>query len=197
MINTKKVANDIKSDGRYDALYVEVQKRLGNDNPTLQEIEEFIIADSYCIMEYKDLNRWGELSSVHVKDLEIATDDSDEAKSLKETISKNLEYLHHAEEYEVKSKNIIYISWTAFIAVPTAYIIDNIVRVSGLYDELENSVYASFILVLILSIWGYLKVKNNHKNQHERYLQTQVETRELVKVGLEKGYFTFEEVYLA
>ena len=47
------------------------------------------------------------------------------------------------------------------------------------------------------SIWGYIKVKNNHKNQHKRYLQTQVETRELVKVGLEKEYFTFEEVYLA
>ncbi|MEA3330712.1 MAG: hypothetical protein U9Q29_03355 [Campylobacterota bacterium] len=197
MINIKKVANDIKSNGKYDALYVEVQKRLGNDNPTLQEIEELVISDSYCVMEYKDLNRWGELSSVHVKDLEIASDDLEEVRSVKQKINQNVEYLRHGEEYEVKSKNTIYIAWTGFIALPTVYVIDNIVRVSELYDELENSVYVSFLLVLIASIWGYLKVKNNHKNQHERYLQTQVETRELVKVGLEKGYFTFEEVYLA
>lgn len=197
MINIKKVANDIKSDGKYDALYIEVQKRLGNDNPTVEEIEALVISDPYCVIEYKDLNRWGELSSVHIKDLKIATDDSQEVKFSKEMINKNADYLRHGEEYEVKSKNTIYIAWTGFIALPTVYVIDNVVRVTDMYEELEYGVYISIAIVFIASIWGYLKVKNNHRNQHEKYLQTQVETRELVKVGLEKEYFTFEEVYLA
>ncbi|NEW61440.1 hypothetical protein GSY74_09115 [Sulfurovum sp. bin170] len=196
MINIKKVANDIYSDGKYDAMLDSVKKALNSENPSLEAIEKLVIEDSYYVKEYKDLNRWGELTSVHIKELEIKPSDSKEAKKLKEKINKEIDYLILGEEYEIPSKKTIYITWTGFIALPTIYVIDNVVRMfTTLYITHENHIYFSFLIVLILSVWGYLMVSRNHKRQHTRYIKTQKKMRELVKTGLEKNYFSFDEVY--
>ncbi|MCK5788427.1 MAG: hypothetical protein KAH32_05490 [Chlamydiia bacterium] len=196
MINIKKVVSDIKNDGKYDAILDVVKDKLKNEHPSYDEILELVNSDEFFIKEYKDLNRWGELSSVHINELHVEESDTDEAKELKETVNKNVIYLSNGEEYEVKQKNVIYLAWTGFIALPSIYVIDNLVRITDMYKSNENSVYVSFILVILASIWGYLKVTKNHKNQHERYMQTQTDTRALVKLGLEREFFTQEEVYL-
>ena len=196
MINLKKVVNDIKDDGKYDAILDVVKDKLKNDNPSYDDILELIQSDEFYIKEYKDLNRWGELSSVHINALHVEDTDTNEAKESKETINKNTTYLINGEEYEIKQKNIIYLAWTAFIALPSIYVIDNLVRIMDMYKDNENSVYVSFVIVLLASVWGFMKVTKNHKNQHERYIQTQQDTRKLVKLGIEKEFFTYEEVYL-
>ena len=196
MINIKKVVSDIKDDGKYDALLDVVKDKLKNENPSYDNILELVQNDGFYIKEYKDLNRWGELSSVHINALHVEESDTDEAKELKETINKNSTYLTNGEEYEIKQKNVIYLSWTAFIALPSIYVIDNLVRIMDMYKSNENSVYVSFVLVILASVWGYMKVTKNHKNQHERYMQTQSDTRALVKSGIEKEFFTYEDVYL-
>ena len=86
MVNIKKVIKEIHSDGRYDAILDVAKKKLNNDNPTLEEIEKLVLEDEYYINEYKDLNRWGELSSVHIKTLKIKEDDSQEIREIKEEI---------------------------------------------------------------------------------------------------------------
>jgi hypothetical protein len=195
MINIKKVVNEIKNDGKYDAILDIVKDKLNNDNPSYDDILKLVEEDKFYIKEYKDLNRWGELSSVHINALHVEDVDTDEEKELKETINKNATYLTNGEEYEIKQKNVIYLAWTAFIALPSIYVIDNLVRIMDMYKDNENSVYVSFVLVVLASVWGFMKVTKNHKNQHEKYMQTQAETRSLVKLGLEKEFFTYEEVY--
>ena len=199
MTNRLKVIADIAHDGKYDAILDIVKKALGSDTPTIEQITNLVDNDPFYIKEYKDLNRWGELSSVHIHELKINKSDSEKAKYSKEQINTNVKYLRNAEEYEVASKDAIYMAWTGFIALPAIYVIDNMVRLfTDIYkDGNENSVYISFIIVMVLSIWAYLKVKKNHSYQHQKYLQTQVETRELVKNGLEDAYFSFDEIYEA
>lgn len=197
MINIDKLVQEIKEDGKYDALLDVVKEKLKTKTPSSQEIRTLVENDAYFIAEYKDLNRWGELSSVHINELEICSTDSDASIEIKKTINKNTTFLKNAEEYEVKQKNVIYLAWTGFIALPSIYVIDNLVRITDMYNNNENSVYLSFVLVIVASIWGFMKVKINHKNQHERYIKTQVQTRELVRVGLENEYFKYEDVYIA
>ena len=197
MVNIDKVVNDIKNDGKYDAILDVVKDSLENDNPTLAEIRKLVENDSFYIAEYKDLNRWGELTSVHVRDLEIKQGETDEGIGLKKQINSNRKYLINGEEYEIKQKNIIYLAWTSFIALPSIYVIDNLVRITGLYKGNENGVYISFIIVILASVWGFSKVKNNHKRQHKLYIQTQIDTRALIKDGLDREYFTYGEVYQA
>lgn len=196
MTNIKKVVNDIKNDGKYDAILDVVKNKLKNQNPSYSEILHLVQTDNYYTKEYKDLNRWAELSSVHLNELHVSDSDVQDAITTKECINKNFSYLVNGEEYEVKQKNIIYLAWTGFIALPSIYVIDNLVRIMDLYKGNEYGVYTSFILVGLASVWGYMKVTKNHKEQHERYIQTQSDTRELVKLGIEKEYFTYDDVYL-
>ena len=196
MVNRQKVTYDILNNGKYDALLDTVKKAVRSDMPTEEEVYNLIISDPYYIIEYKDLNRWGELTSVHIKQLEIKEDDTVQAKEIKQKINTNTKFLIENEEYEVPSKNVIYLAWTGFILLPTIYVIDNIVRLfTHLYITNPNGVYASFVVVFILSVIGYKKIVNNHTNKHKRYLQTQVETRALIQDALDKHYITFKEVY--
>lgn len=197
MINIKKVVNEITNDGRYDAILDVAKKKLGTNNPSLAEIEDLVLNDAYYISEYKDLNRWGELTSVHLKELEIKDTDSSEAVSLKKTINDDMIFIRNREEYEVPSKDIIYFSWTVFIALPSIYIIDNMVRLfTDLYkNNNEISVYISFGIVVILSLWGYLKVSRSHKQIHAKYIQKQIEMRKFISIGIKENYFSFSEIY--
>jgi len=196
MVNIDKVVNDIKNDGKYDAILEIVKNKLNNENPSFNEIKKLVNDDSFYIAEYKDLNRWGELSSVHLKELEIDKDDASEVKKLKKEINEKYTYLVNSEEYEIKQKNLIYFAWTVSIALPSIYIIDNLVRITGLYEGNENGIYISFILVLILSMWGYIRAVKNHKQQNKKYIQIQTDTKALIKNGLDKKAFTAEEIYL-
>ncbi len=197
MINIAKITSEIHCDGRYDAILDVAKKALNSNNPTLEDIQKLIFKDEYYIKEYKDLNRWGELTSVHIKYLEIKDTDTNEIKETKIKINTDIKFLKNREEYEVTSKNGIYAAWTVSIALPSIYIIDNIVRLfTDIYtNNNENSVYFSFVIVLILSAWGYLKTSLNHKRLHKQYIQTQKEMRKLISLGVEQKYFTFSEVY--
>lgn len=196
MVNIKKVVNQIKFDGKYDALLDMVKEDLDTDVPTIEQIRELVESDDKYIIEYKDLNRWGELSSVHIKTLYDKPEDSDEVKDIKRKINSEITYLKNNEEYEVKSKKVIYLAWTGFIALPSIYVIDNIARsFTSLYTNSPYAIYFSFILVSVLAIWGYLKAVQNHKHQHQKYINTQQEMRKLIRDSLDKGFFTYEEVY--
>ena len=198
MLNIRKVANDILNDGKYDEILDYAKSALDSKEVDLEDIYKLLENDSYYKSAYKDLNRWGELSSVHVKDLLLEDNDTDESIKIKNQINKDLIYLRDLEEYEIESKYVIYLAWTGFIALPSIYVIDNIVRLfTNLYkNNQENSVYLSFLLAVFFSAWGFFKVTKNHKKQHKRYMQTQKETRELIKLGIENKYFRYEEVYL-
>jgi len=195
MVNILKVAREIKEDGKYDALLDIVKTKLKNQDLSFDDIHELVLKDESIVAEYKDLNRWGEISSVHVNELKINDDDSNDAKKTKKGINDSLSFLTHGEEYQIKQKNLIYLVWTFFIATPSIYVIDNLVRILDMYKDNENSVFISFSVVLIASVWGFMKVRNNHTKMHNRYVSTQAQTRELVKSGLENKYFTYEEVY--
>jgi len=197
MINILKVVREIKEDGKYDALLDMVKEKLNKVEPSFDEIHKLVLEDESIIDEYKDLNRWGEISSVHINNLEIKDSDASQTRLDKETINKNVTFLTHGEEYNVEQKNLIYFAWTFFIATPSIYVIDNLVRITDMYNNNENSVFISFGIVLFASAWGFMKVKNNHTKMHERYMKTLAQTRELIKLGLEQKNFTFQEVYLS
>jgi len=197
MVSIVKIVNDIKNNGKYDALLDKVKIDLSNDNPTFKDMKILVENDPYYVAEYKSLNRWGELSSIHIKELHINEDDDQEVSIFKKQINKNMVYLKNAEEYELKQKSIFYLSWTLFIAIPAVFILDNLVRVfTPLDPTTKDSIFISLIVVLVSATWGYFKIAQNHKKQHKKYIQIQTDTREMISVGLNKGFFTSEEVYL-
>ncbi len=196
MINIKKVAYQLKFDGMYNTVYIEVQDKLKKEDPSLEEIETLITKDEYYIWEYKELNRYGELSSVHAKKLEIKDKETNEIKEFKTYLNENVQKLKNLENFEVDSKNSAYSIWIGSVGVMVIFMEHNIIALfSEYYNTHGNIVYASYALILSLTYWGYKKVKNNHENQHLSYNILHKETRAMVKDGLEKKYFTYEEFF--
>jgi len=196
MINVKKVAHQIKFDGMYNTVYTQVQESLNKENPTLEEIEELLNRDEYFVSEYKELNRYGELSSVHAKKLEIKDSDTSEIKELKTELNKNVQKLRNLENFEVDSKNSAYSIWIGSVGVMVIFMVHNIIALfSELYTTHGALVYTSYVIILLFSYWGYKKVKNNHERQHEKYKILHLDTRKLIQSGLENNYFTYEEMY--
>ena len=168
MINIKKVAHQIKYDGMYNTVYIEVQEELKNEDPTLQEIQELITTNEYFVWEYKELNRYGELSSVHVKKLDIKDSDDSDAKSFKEELNKNTQKLRNLENFEVDSQNSAYSIWIGSAGVMVVFMVHNIVALfSELYTTQEALVYLSYGLILGLTYWLYRKAKLNHESRFE------------------------------
>jgi len=84
MVNIQKVIKQIHSDGKYDAILDIAKKTFNNNNPTLEDIKQLVLKDTFYLKEYKNLNRWGELSSIHIKELNIKDTDTQEVKDSKQ-----------------------------------------------------------------------------------------------------------------
>jgi len=196
MINIKKVAHQLKFDGMYNTIYIEVQEELKNEDPTVEEIEKLIIENEYYVGEYKELNRYGELSSVHAKVLIIDENEEEHIKKFKEELNKNVQQLRDLENFEVDSKNSAYSIWIGSVGVMVIFMAHNIVALfSDLYNTHGTLVYSSFAIILALTYWAYRKMKANHEAQHLRYKVLHKKTRDLIKEGFEKNYFTEEEFF--
>lgn len=197
MINIKRVAHQIKYDGMYNTVYIEVQEKLNKEDPSLQEIEELLENNEYYIWEYKELNRYGELSSVHAKKLEIKDSDDSDAKNFKEELNKNTQTMRNLEMFEVDSKNSAYSIWIGSAGVMVIFMMHNIIALfSELYKTHGNLVYLSYAIVLGITYWLYKKAKLNHENQHSNYKVLHKNTRAMIAEGLYKKYFTNEEFYI-
>lgn len=197
MINIKKVAHQIKFDGMYNTVYIEVQENLKNEDPTLQEIEKLLEKNEYFVWEYKELNRYGELSSVHAKKLEIKDSDASDAKNFKEKLNENIQKLRNLEMFEVDSKNSAYSIWIGSAGVMVIFMAHNIIALfSELYTTHGSLVYMFYALILGTTYWAYKKAKQNHENQHANYKLLHTDTRAMIAEGLYKNYFTNHEFYI-
>ena len=197
MVNIKKVAHQIKYDGMYNTIYIEVQDALKNENPSLDEIEKLIQNNEYYIWEYKELNRYGELSSVHAKKLEIKESDDSDVKSFKEKLNENTQKMRNLEMFEVDSKNSAYSIWIGSMGVMVIFMAHNIIALfSELYTTHGSLVYTFYALILGITYWAYKKAKQNHENQHINYKHLHADTRAMIAYALERNYFTYDEFYV-
>ena len=196
MVNIKKVAYQIKFDGMYNTVLNEIEESLNKVNLTVEEIEEILIEKEHYLWEYKELNRYGELSSVHAKNLDIKEDDKDEVKVFKSNLNKNVQTLRNIENFEVNSKNSAYSIWVGSVGVMVIFMAHNVIALfSEIYTTHGSYVYTGYAIVLGLTYWAYRKVKDNHERQHLNYNVLHKETRELITIGLENNYFTYDEFY--
>jgi cbb3-type cytochrome oxidase subunit 3 len=196
MVNIKKVAHQIKFDGMYNTVYIEVQEELNDENPTVEKIEELLLSKEYYIWEYKELNRYGELTSVHAKKLDIKEDEEESSKVFKQKLNDEVQQLRNLEMFEVNSKNSAYSIWIGSVGVMVIFMAHNIIALfSELYTTHSTLVYTMYAAIMGLTYWAYKKAKQNHENQHAKYTVLLDDARKMVKDGLNNKYFSYNEFY--
>lgn len=196
MVNIEKVSLQILNDALYNTLLFEIQERLFEKNITPKMIEELLKEDLSLIDEYKEINRQSELSSIHVKQLQVKEYDNKEAASLKSDINKNIQILKNLENFETDSKESAYSIWIGSVGVMIIFIAHNVIALfSELYTTHAPLVYLFYILILGFTYLGYVKMKLNHDNQHLLYQKIYNSTKEMLQNGFASSYFVHKDVY--
>ena len=195
MIDLQKVSKQIKDDCLYNTILFQMQEDLGE---TLEyaQIEELLMSSTKYLQEYKDINRYSELSSIQAIELEITQDDKKSCQDVKKDINKNMRKLKALENFSVDSTYSAYEIWIGSAGIMVIFMTHNII---ALFSELYNThgiyVYTSFVMILGLTLWGYIKIKKNHEQQHILYNGLYKKTEEIIDNAFAKNYITKEQLY--
>jgi len=195
MIDLQKVSKQVKDDFLYNTILYEMQEELGK-NITYVQIEELLSSDAKYIQEYKDINRYSELSSIQALELEINQKDEKPCTDAKKDINENVGKLKALENFSVDSTYSAYEIWIGSAGVMVLFMTHNII---ALFSELYNThgiyVYTSFAIILGLTFWGYVKIKRNHEKQHSLYNILYEKTQHIIDNAFSKKYITKMELY--
>lgn len=198
MIDTSKVSKQIKDDCLYNTILFEIQEELNENKKdfSYEEIEKVLIKNKKYIQDYKDINRYSELSSIQALELKIHQDDDKNCKEMKHEINEKVGKLKALENFSVDSTYSAYEIWIGSAGVMVIFMTHNIIALfSELYNTHGTYVYLSFSLILGLTFWSYLKIKKNHEKQHSLYNKLYEKTQKIIDTAFSNQYITKEELY--
>lgn len=195
MIDLQKVSKQIKDDFLYNTILYEMHEELGKDISYVQ-IEKLLSSDAKYIQEFKDINRYSELSSIQALELEISQNDEKPCQDVKKDINEKVGKLKALENFSVDSTYSAYEIWIGSAGVMVIFMTHNII---ALFSELYNThgiyVYTAFAAILGLTFWGYVKIKKNHEKQHSLYNILYEKTQNIIDNAFSKHYITKVELY--
>ena len=196
MVNLDKVSNQIKTDGLFSYIYDEMCEKENTKELDQDRIKEYLLKEPQHLDEYKRLNKEVEISNIHLKELEILDQDSDDAKETKEKINKNADKLRALEKYSLKSEDSAYPIWIGSLAVFGIFTIHNFFGLfTDVYHSMPILIYGSYLFIIIYAYYFYKKTLKKHDTQYKKYQNILKETEELVTYGLNKGYFSKYDIY--
>ncbi len=126
MTNLERVAREIKTVGLYDLILQDVQKLLGTQKPTVEQIRTLLDAHPQILRDYKQTNVEYNLSNIHLKDIPLEGLDNACLEDAR-TINENLAVLRDIEKYTLdfahSSTLVIIFSVEFFVLFSVQYFI--------------------------------------------------------------------------
>ena len=198
MIDLQKVSKQLKDECLYNTIYYEIQEELGQNikDPSYEQIENLLENNKKYIQDYKDVNRYSELSSIQALELNINEEDDKTCQEVKSEINEKVEKLKALENFSVDSTYSAYEIWIGSAGVMVIFMTHNIIALfSELYNTHGTYVYLSFSIILGLTFWGYIKIKKNHEKQHNLYNILYEKTQNIIETAFSNKYITKVELY--
>ena len=196
MINLNKVPNQIKTDGLFSYIYDEMREELNQEELNENQIKEYLVKSEKHLDEYRRLNKDIEVTNIHLKDLIITDQDSDESKKIKKQINKNANTLRALEKYSLSSNDSAYPIWIGSLVVFGIFTIHNFFGLfTDVYHTMPALIYGSYILIMAYGYYFYKRTLKKHDRKNKEYKEIFNNTQKLIDTGMKKGYFTNLELY--
>jgi cbb3-type cytochrome oxidase subunit 3 len=186
--------NEILHVGLYDLVLQDVQKFVGKEKPTKEELEEALEKEPQILREYMQTNVEYNLSNIHLKNIDIESVDA-AAKERSEQINHNLDTMREIEKYtldfEHSSTLVLIFSLEFFILFSVQYFI-------VLLDlgEWQWWIYAFFSLSIVGAWWYAKKQQKKYQVNSAKYKTLYEETLALIEVLEQEGYVKKENLYI-
>jgi len=195
MVNLDKVPKQIIEDGLFSYIYDEICEEANLKKMSEEQIREYLLKNTKYLDEYRRLNKDIEITNIHLKDFEIF-DEKSVSMKIKKEINENADKLRGLEKYSLNSNDSAYPIWIGSLAVFGIFSIHNFF---GLFTDVYNSmpalIYGSYIFIIFYAYYMYKKTLKNHDEKNKQYKVIFNHTKELIDSGMQKGYFTRDEIY--
>jgi len=187
MTHLPRVALEIKTVGLYDLVLQDVQKILGKNRVSEEEILQVMQEHPEIFEDYKQINVEYNLSNIHLRNIDLDTIKDPEAKELAKKVNENLDHLREIEKYtldfEQSSTLVIIFSIEFFVLFSVQYFI-------VLLDlkEWQWWIY-SFFALSIVAAWIYAKKERKvYETNNAIYEKKYEETLQMIAKLEEEGH---------
>ncbi len=194
MLNKERMINEILHVGLYDLVLQDVQKIVGKEKPTANELEEAIEQEPQILRDYMQTNVEYNLSNIHLKNINTQALDNT-VKKRAEKINQNLDIMRDIEKYtldfEHSSTLVLIFSLEFFVLFSVQYFI-----VLLNLKAWQWWIYAFFSLSILGAWWYAKKVQKKYKINKARYETLYDETLSLISELEKEGHITKESLYI-
>jgi len=186
--------NEILHVGLYDLVLQDVQKLVGKEKPTKEELEKALQEDPQILRDYMQTNVEYNLSNIHLNNIETETLDAS-VREKAERINKNLDTMRKIEKYtldfEHSSTLVLIFSIEFFVLFSVQYFI-------VLLDlkAWQWWIYAFFSLSIVAAWWYAKKEKKKYEVNNERYKALYEETLRLIEALEKEGHIKKKDLYI-
>lgn len=186
--------NEILHVGLYDLVLQDVQKIVGKEKPTKEELEEALEKEPQILRDYMQTNVEYNLSNIHLKNIDTEHIDPS-VKEKAEKINHNLDIMREIEKYtldfEHSSTLVLIFSLEFFVLFSVQYFI-------VLLDlaEWQWWIYAFFSLSIVAAWWYAKKQKKKYEVNSAKYKALYEETLALIEALEKEGYVQKENLYI-
>jgi hypothetical protein len=187
MTHLPRVALEIKTVGLYDLVLQDVQKILGKNRVSEEEILQVMQEHPEIFEDYKQINVEYNLSNIHLRNIDLDTIKDPEAKELAKKVNENLDHLREIEKYtldfEQSSTLVIIFSIEFFVLFSVQYFI-------VLLDlkEWQWWIYSFFALSIVVA-WIYAKKERKvYDTNNAIYEKKYEETLQMIAKLEEEGH---------
>jgi len=186
--------NEILHVGLYDLVLQDVQKIVGKEKPSKEELEEALEKEPQILRDYMQTNVEYNLSNIHLRNIDTERIDPS-VKERAEKINHNLEIMREIEKYtldfEHSSTLVLIFSVEFFVLFSVQYFI-------VLLDlaEWQWWIYAFFSLSIVAAWWYAKKQKKKYEVNSAKYKALYEETLGLIEALEKEGHFKKEDLYI-
>ncbi len=194
MIYLQRVATEIKDIGLYDLVLQDVQRLLGKNKPTVEEILNIMDEYPQILEDYKQINVEYNIGNIHLKNIDISNIDEKYKDDVKK-INNNLDTLREIEKYtldfEQSSTLVIIFSIEFFVLFSVQYFI-------VLLDlkEWQTLIYSLFATSIAIAYWYGKKEQKKYQINNAKFEKIYDETLQLLDKLEEEGVVKKEDLII-
>ncbi len=194
MLNKERMINEILHVGLYDLVLQDVQKIVGKEKPTYEELEEALEKEPQILRDYMQTNVEYNLSNIHLKNIDVGTLDVSIKEKAKK-INNNLDIMRKIEKYtldfEHSSTLVLIFSVEFFVLFSVQYFI--VLLDLGAW---QWWIYAFFSLSILGAWWYAKKQQKKYQVNSAKYSELYEETLKLIEALEKEGHIKKKELYI-
>jgi len=194
LLNKERMINEILHVGLYDLVLQDVQKTIGKEKPTKEELEEVLEEEPQILRSYMQTNVEYNLSNIHLNNIDVESVDNF-VKEKVEKINENLNIMREIEKYtldfEQSSTLVLIFSLEFFVLFSVQYFI--VLLDLGAW---QWWIYAFFSLSIVGAWWYAKKQQKKYQINATRYKELYEETLKSIEALEKEGHIKKKELYI-